>query len=807
MWDCGKSRTFAAELKTVRKKKMKLLAASLLAVASMNANAEAMDSVRNVELEEISVVSGIKENGLMRQQPASSMVISSATMEANQGKSLKALSHLVPNLFIPDYGSHLTSAFYIRGIGSRINTPAVGLYVDDLPYFDKSAFDFNLSDVERVDVLRGPQGTLYGRNTLGGIVRVYTKNPFHYEGTDVSLGYATGDNHRNASVSHFHRISDRFAFVAGGYYEGNDGFFKNDLTGKKVDDGQTVGGRLRGIYKATDRLTFDLSANYDYCDEGAYPYYYTGTLTEKELYPDLVGKISNNHENTYRRNLFNAGLKISYDWDNVVINSVTSYQNLSDRMFLDQDFISADIYTLEQRQRINTLTEELTARSKHGRIWNWVSGANITKQWLRTTGPVSFCSDGIAWLEGNINSSMPANPPMSINFRVEELRMGGTFDTPMLNLGIYHQSTFNITKALSVTAGFRFDYEKNSMDYDAPAQIDYGFRMPMMKVDFQDLTANITEYEGTMDNDHFEVLPKVAVKYDFDAGSNVYLSVSRGMRSGGYNVQMFSDILQGAMQKKMMDGVKDAVFAYLDKNMPMMADKLKPIISAAMPQMEMPEVDVVSYNPEFSWNYEIGTHLTLADRTLMLDGALFYNRINDQQIARFAPSGLGRMMVNAGKSKSYGGEVTVMWSPCRSLVLRGNYGYTQATFVDYITAFDADSEKGEDYSGNYVPFVPKHTMNLDAAYTWYMGDNALTFGANCSGAGRIYWTESNSASESFYSLLGARLSYQTPKFTVTLWGKNILDKDYSTFYFESASRGYEQCAKPARVGVDLMLHL
>ena len=159
MWDCGKSRTFAAELKTVRKKKMKLLAASLLAVASMNANAEAMDSVRNVELEEISVVSGMKENGLMRQQPASSMVISSATMEANQGKSLKALSHLVPNLFIPDYGSHLTSAFYIRGIGSRINTPAVGLYVDDLPYFDKSAFDFNLSDVERVDVLRGPQGT------------------------------------------------------------------------------------------------------------------------------------------------------------------------------------------------------------------------------------------------------------------------------------------------------------------------------------------------------------------------------------------------------------------------------------------------------------------------------------------------------------------------------------------------------------------------------------------------------------------------------------------------------------------------
>ncbi len=786
---------------------MKLSVTLLLAVAAMEVGAEASDSIRNVELEEVSVVSGIKENGLMRQQPASSMVISGATMEANQGKSMKTLSHLVPNLFIPDYGSHLTSAFYIRGIGSRINTPAVGLYVDDLPYLDKSAFDFNLTDVERVDVMRGPQGTLYGRNTLGGVVRVYTRNPFHYRGTDISLGYATGDNHRNVSLSHFHRISDRFAFSAGGYYEGGDGFFKNALTGKRVDDTQTAGGRLRGIYKATDRLSFDLSVNYDYCDEGAYPYYYMGSLTENEQYPDLIGKISNNRENTYRRNLFNAGLKITYEWDGMVLNSVTSYQNLCDRMFLDQDFLSADIYTLEQRQRINTLNEELTVRSRHGKVWNWVSGANITQQWLGTTGPVTFCSDGLAWLQGNINSAMPANPQMSLNFRTETLGMGGSFDTPMLNLGIYHQSVFCMTKALSLTAGIRLDYEKNSMDYDAPAEIEYGFRMPMMRVDFQDLTASITEYRGTMDNDHFEVLPKVALKYDFDAGSNVYLSLSRGMRSGGYNVQMFSDILEGAMQKKMMDGVRDAVFAYLDKNMPMMAEKLKPVISAAMPQTEMPEVDVVAYDPEYSWNYEVGTHLTLADRTLMLDGAVFYNRVNDQQIARFAPSGLGRMMVNAGKSKSYGGEITLMWSPSRNLMLRGNYGYTQATFTDYNTASDAESGQGADYSGKYVPFVPKHTMNVDAAYTWYSGENALTLGAGCSGAGRIYWTEANTVSEPFYALLGARLSYQTPRFTVTLWGKNLLDKDYSTFYFESASRGFEQRAKPARVGVDVKLHL
>ena len=81
--------------------------------------------------------------------------------------SIKHLTGLVPNFYMPDYGPRLTSAIYIRGIGSRINTPAVGLYVDNVPYLDKSAFDFNTYDIERIDVLRGPQSTLYGRNAMG----------------------------------------------------------------------------------------------------------------------------------------------------------------------------------------------------------------------------------------------------------------------------------------------------------------------------------------------------------------------------------------------------------------------------------------------------------------------------------------------------------------------------------------------------------------------------------------------------------------------------------------------------------------
>lgn len=115
-----------------------------------------------------------KENRKLRDLPVAATVLSQDNMRANQVNSVKNLTGIVPNLFIPDYGSKLTTSIYIRGIGSRINTPSVGLYVDNIPYIDKSAFDFNYADIERIDILRGPQGTLYGRNTMGGLIKVHT---------------------------------------------------------------------------------------------------------------------------------------------------------------------------------------------------------------------------------------------------------------------------------------------------------------------------------------------------------------------------------------------------------------------------------------------------------------------------------------------------------------------------------------------------------------------------------------------------------------------------------------------------------
>lgn len=762
--------------------------------------AQKPDSLYTTELETVEVVSTVKEGNNLRELPLSISSLDAKKVNDNHITSMKGISTIVPNLFIPDYGSRLTSAVYIRGIGSRMNESAVGLYVDNMPYSDKSGFDFNLYDIERIDVLRGPQGTLYGRNTMGGIVKIYTRNPLYYQGTTLKLGYISHENRRQASIIHYHRPSSKLAFSIGGYYNGTQGLFRNNITGQKVDWSNVGGAKLRLVYLPSERLALDFNASYEYTNEGAYPYYYTGPVSGDEQYPDYTGRITNNHENTYRRSLLNTGLKLDYRMKNVTMTSITGHQWLNDRMFLDQDFINADMYTLEQKQRINTINEEISFRNTNESRWKWISGMNLMYQLLHTTGPVTFYSDGIAFLENNINGAMPANPKMALSFDTDDFQVGGTFETPRFNIALFHQSTYSFTDHFSATAGVRLDYERNSIDYNAPASVQFSFHMPQMGVNLLNMNADIYEYNGNIANGYVRVLPKFALKYQFDKDNSIYASITNGMRSGGYNVQIFSDILQGAMQKKMIDGVKDGVFAYLDENMPAMAPRLKPTIENALPKVEMPDVNGVSFKPEYSWNYELGTHLATKNGRLSLDASVFYIMTRDQQISRFTESGLGRQMVNAGKSRSFGIETSILYMPVKELSLSANYGFTNAKFVEY------DAGNVQDYSGNYIPFVPQHTLNVDAAYTWTLNSKwakKITLGATYNGAGRIYWTEANDASQSFYSLLGARLNLATSFGNIQLWGRNLTDTKYNTFYFQSSNRAYIQQCRPMQIGIDM----
>ena len=758
------------------------------------------DTTKVIDIEEVVVIASPKETSKLRQLPTSVSLISQKDMQAHHITSLKSASSIVPNFFMPDYGSRLTSAMYIRGIGSRINTPAVGMYVDNIPYLDKSAFDFNFYDIERIDILRGPQGTLYGRNTMGGLVKVHTRSPFSYQGTDVKLSYGSGNNHRSASLTHYHRISERFAFSAGGYYEGADGFFTNSFLNKKVDDMQAGGGRIRAIWFASDDWKFDFNVNYDYTDEGGYPYY------NKE------NQIAYNRESTYRRGLLNTGLNIEHQAENFIFNAVTGFQHLNDRMHMDQDFSPSDTYTLEQKQRINSISEEITFKSKPGKAWQWTTGLFGFYQNMNTNGPVIFYKDGINFLNTNINGYFPdlSQMGMSMNLGIknENLNIPSTMDTPSWSTAVFHQSTFHLGN-WELSAGLRLEYEKMQMDYNSHAStlFDYSLSSRMMPIELKDLKADYQAI-GKLKNDYTQLLPKAAIKYNFDSKNNLYASVSKGHRSGGYNVQMFSDIVQNGLQNSIKTSIKNGVGEKLNgfAQMGMPATVIGMINSMMEQYLTTSDINVAestTYKPEYSWNYEIGTHLNLFNGKLQADFAAFYMDTQDQQIAKFAESGLGRITVNAGESESYGVEANLVASLNKNLQLNASYGYTEATFVKY------NAGKDEDYSGNYVPFVPRHTMNIGGSYSFFFNNSwaqSLTLGANCSGAGKIYWTEANNASQDFYTSLNGYISLKTQSVQIDLWGRNLTDNEYTTFYFETMGRGYEQHCKPLQVGIDVRLH-
>ena len=795
-----------------------MIALTLLTTGTTWAEDFPKDSLKVVDIEEVVVIATPKENRKLRELPAATTVLSQKDMQANQVNSVKRLSGLIPNIFIPEYGSKLTTSIYIRGIGSRINTPAIGLYVDNIPYIDKSAFDFNYSDIERIDVLRGPQGTLYGRNTMGGLIKVHTKSPFTYQGTDIRMGAATYNDY-NVSLTHYHRISDQFAFSTGGFYEHTGGFYQNSArNNERVDKGNAGGGRFRGIYLPKDNLKLDLNVSYEYSDQGGYPYFYTGITQEgvnkgkTEEREEMIGKIAYNDRSNYYRNLLNAGFNVEYQAKNFILSAVTGYQHLKDRMFLDQDFTEKNIFNLTQKQKLNTISEEIVLKSKPNRKWEWTTGIFGFYQTLNTDGPVTFKEDGVKeTIEGNTNSIFEnlgnKAPKMSMSVLNPTLRVSGNFDTPIWNGAIFHQSTFNnlFTKGLSFTVGLRLDYEKMSMKYNSasdPLNFDFNFAMGPMVITAKDLIADAA-YNGKLSEDYVQLLPKFALQYEWRKGNNVYTTVSKGYRSGGYNVQMFSDIITGQQAHSMVEAIKKS--AEFEKY----STLIEGMIGDKMPAI--PEVkDATTYKPEYSWNYEVGTHLTLWEGKLWADLAAFYMDTRDQQLSQFIGSGLGRTTINAGKSNSYGAEASLRASLTNELSLNASYGYTYATFTDYIIN-EADKDGNltvkADYNGKYVPFVPKHTLNIGGEYAITCSSRSIfdrvVFQANYNAAGRIYWTELNDVSQSFYGTLNWRANLEKGNAMISFWARNFLDKDYAAFYFETMNKGFMHKGRPVQFGIDL----
>lgn len=783
------------------------------------ANSIPADTARIIDLEETVIVASPKETTKLRRQPLSARLFDRPTLKAEGINSVKDLTGHIPNFFLPDYGSRLTSSIYIRGIGSRMNTPAVGLYVDNLPATNTSAYDISFLDIERIDVLSGPQGTLYGRNAMGGLIRIFTSNPMQKQGTRISVGGSLRNAGRHAAFSTAHKINDKWAFAIGVFYNGQNGFFRNDSTHRKTDQSNAGGGKLRLVFEPSKSLKFDWNTKYEYSDQGGYSYRYVGASSgTEEQYPEGRGLISANRQSSYRRSLFSSAFNATLKNDNYILTSVTGYQHLDDRMFMDQDFIAKDIYTLEQKQQESNWSEELTLRNRKNSKWSRSTGVFALLRSLNTQAPVTFHDDGMAMLNNTLSGYMPTitmtNPmsdrPMSMNMSLKltdpSIYIGGRFRTPMQNYALFHQSEFkNILPRVSMTIGLRLDYEHQSLSYRSGGQsIAASYAMSMIPT--YDFTVSPL-LRGNLHDDYWQLLPKVGFTYRLPGSKgNLYAVFSKGYRSGGYNIQMCSDLYQLELQKDLLGSIHSHVDNILQEQidnartetLQQMFSEIKKTVDESMPTGTSPDTKAIRYKPEYNWNYEVGAHLKPAEM-LQIDMAAFLMSIHNQQISRFAPGGMGRQMVNAGRSRSMGIEISARGALLENrLKLSAGYGYTRSKFRSY-------DDGRNNYKGNYVPFVPMHNLSASSEYIQPIGKTlkSLTVGINTTALGRIYWTERNDKYQDFYALLNAHVKADFGFMNVNLWGKNLTGTKYHTFYFESMSRGFAQDGVPAYAGIDI----
>jgi outer membrane receptor protein involved in Fe transport len=353
----------------------------LLSAAGVHAQQPA-DTIKTVELEAIDVYA-YKKTDLPENIPAAVSSFPATVIEGYGVDAPAKLTGMVPNFHMPGYGAKLTSAIYIRGVGSRMNDPAVGLYVDNIPYLDKSMYDFDFHDLAGIEVLRGPQGALYGRNTMGGIINIYTPSPLSQQGTKVLLSYGN----RNTLQSNFAysaRLGEKSGISASMSFKQSDGFFTNRFSGTPAGAWQSFGLRLRFDRIINDAWRLNYIVGGESSRQDGYPY---GLVSARGNAGD---SISYNDESGYRRQWLVNSLYVRYRGAHCTVESATSHQYFDDDMKMDQDFRPDNLFTLEQRQRQHAFTQEVTVKSAGAGKYRWLFGAFGFYRGLTTDAPVTL---------------------------------------------------------------------------------------------------------------------------------------------------------------------------------------------------------------------------------------------------------------------------------------------------------------------------------------------------------------------------------------------------------------------------------
>jgi len=465
------------------------------------------------QLDEV-VITAQKREEQLQQVPVSVSTLSANDVQAYHLQNLKDITGIVPNLYSAGPGDN-RNVTGLRGIATTSYDPAVVTYIDGINQFSLDTYIPQLFDVERIEVLRGPQGTLYGRNALGGVINVITKKPSNQTSGFAEAEFGNYGEQRYSLGLRTPLIKDKLFLGVAGVYSGFNGFYTNEFNNTKFDKQHYFLGNYYLKFLANEKLTFTLNVkNYENRNNG--PFTLAGNPADAISNPF---KVDQNSTTKIIDNIFNASLSANYAGSGFNFTSVTSYQK-NYRYYttpIDGDFAPIDAVSL-----INN----------YGSDWNNVK---VGTQEFRFSSPASSQSP-LKWTAGLYGFYRSAPTKTGTHFGADAAAVGAPFPNfTSINTNIEHnygfaafgQVVYTINPQWDITAGLRYDLEHKKEEVKGEFQPDGGDVM-------------VTQADTSSKANFKAFTPKLTVAYHVSENNNLFASYSRGFRAGGIS-QLGSD--------------------------------------------------------------------------------------------------------------------------------------------------------------------------------------------------------------------------------------------------------------------------
>ncbi|WP_313807805.1 TonB-dependent receptor [Sphingobium sp.] len=681
------------------------------------------------------------------------------------------------------------SSINIRGIGAPLGLTndgieqGVGIYVDQVYYNRVAAATLDFVDIEQIEVLRGPQGTLYGKNTTAGAINITTRAPsFSYEGkAEISVGNL-GFKQAKATVSG--PITDRLAIRIGASVTDRDGTIYNVATNQKVNSQDFLGIRGALLWKATDNLNITLSGDYNLqnpnCCAQIYAGYGPTQRAANRQYPALTAALGYAVPSTNiydrltdldaqlkaRNEIGGAAIRAEWDLGPGTLTSVSAYRYWDWQPSNDRDFTGLDITTKSQNPTQQKQWTQELRYAQSGETLDFVAGAFGFYQKIHTTGQQVQGTDASKWLLAP--SSALSNNPAVLN------GLTADNDIRMKNwsAALFGQLTWHVTDRLDLQPGLRLNYDKKDGSYDSVVTGTASNGTHQL-VTFTSTDPWIVAQRGVLAPQSFNAkFSDWNLSYDFTASYKVtddvmtYATYSRAFKSGGIN----------------LNGVP------LDAN-------------------GNPQLGVATVKPEKVNHFEVGLKTQFWDKKATFNLTGFWTGIDNYQaiVNNGQNSVLRGYLANADKVRTRGVEADFSIRPSERVNAYANGAYTDATYRKFTNApcppelsgggsgavIGAPGVPGTnspatcDISGQWLPGVSKWSLSYGVEFNvptpLFGGDGQFYIGWDGSYRSKF----SSNASRSIYmdvkgyTLNNLRIGFRNSDgLNIYGWVRNIFDKNY-----------------------------